>query len=73
MSAAVGPAGLEHAADAPTAHRMAFGLHFGAEAARAVALVVPAKRFAHGHLPGRLDRWCLLAALPRIIGRRGHA
>jgi hypothetical protein len=57
----------------PTAHRVAFGLHFGAESAHAIALAVPAKSFAYGHLPGWLDQWRLLAALPRIIGGWGHA
>nr|WP_245118226.1 hypothetical protein [Hymenobacter volaticus] len=47
--------GLEHTANAPAAHRVALGLHFGAQPARAVALAVVGKRLAHRHLPGWLD------------------
>lgn len=49
--------GMERAANAPAADRMAVGLHFHPQPARTIALAVVAKGFAHGHLPGRLDRW----------------
>lgn len=65
--------GLQHAADAPAADRMALGQRYGAQPARAVALAVVGKRFAHRDLPGWLDRWHPLATLPGIIGGRGYA
>ena len=65
--------GLEHAADAPAAHGVALGLHFYAQATRAVALAVIGKRFAHSSLPDELGRWLLSAAQPGVIGCRGRA
>jgi hypothetical protein len=64
---------FEHAADAPTAHGITGGLHFGPHPARAVALAVVSKIFAYGHLSGRFDHWHLLAALPGVVGGRGYA
>ena len=65
--------GFEHAADAPAAHGVAFGLHFRPQPAGAVALAVVDKGFAYRHLPGRLDRRLLSAAVPNVVRGRGHA
>ena len=65
--------GFEYAANAPAAHGVALGLHFGAEPAGAVALTVVEKHFAHGDLLGRIGCQQLLAALPGIVRSRGHA
>ncbi len=64
--------GVEHAAAAPTAHEVALRLHFGPQPARAVALAVIGKVFAHRHLPARLDCRLLPAALSGIIRGRHH-
>ena len=64
--------GVEYAADAPAAHRMALGLHFGPPLSRAIALAVVSKGRAHRDLPNRLGRRCLPAALSGIIHGRGH-
>ena len=64
---------VEHAADEPAAHLVAFGLRFGPQSAGAVALAVVRKRFAHRHLSGRFSHWHLRAELLDIIDRRGYA
>lgn len=52
---------------------MAFGLYFGPQPAGTVAQIMVRKRFAHGHLLGRLNCRHLLAALPGTIRGWGHA
>ena len=64
--------GVEHVADAPTAHRMILCLYFGAQPASAVALAVVDKHFTHGHASGRLGPGLLPMALPSVICVWGH-
>ena len=62
---------VEHAADAPAANRVAFGLHFHPQATRAVALAMIGRRSAYGYLPDGLGRWLLSAAQPSVVHSRG--
>ena len=73
--AGLGPqaVGLQHAADAPAADRMALGLHFRPQSTRAVALAVVRKRFAHRYLPGGLKHCLVPLPVPRVIRAGGHA
>ena len=65
--------GMTHPAGAPAAHRMALDLHFGAEPARAAALAMVRKRFAHGQLSGRLECLMLRVALPAVKHSQRYA
>ena len=64
---------FEHPADASAAHGVALGRHFGAESARAVALAVVPKCFAHRHLSSGLGRRQLSTALLGVICCQVHA
>ena len=59
--------GFEHAPDTPTAHLVAFGLHYGPQPTLAVALAVAHRRRAHGGLPGRFRNQLALLPVPGVV------